>query len=88
MTSVQSRRASDVLEDLSVEPDRGLDEGDIRRRRQTHGRNRLSEAETASPWKILAGQFKSLVIAILAVAAMVSPRAPADWRAGSSPESP
>ena len=34
MTPIHSRRASDVLEDLSVEPDRGLDEGDVRRRRE------------------------------------------------------
>ena len=72
MTAIHSRTASDVLEDLSVEPDRGLDEGEVQRRRKEHGRNRLSEAETASPWKILADQFKSLVIAILAVAAIVS----------------
>ena len=72
MMPIYSRNASDVLEDLSVELDSGLDEGEIRRRRQEHGRNRLNEAETASPWKILVDQFKSLVIAILAVAAIVS----------------
>ena len=72
MTLIQSRNVEKVLEDLAVEPDRGLDDGEVRRRQKQHGRNRLSEAETASPWKILADQFKSLVIAILAGAAIVS----------------
>jgi P-type Ca2+ transporter type 2C len=62
----------ETLEHLSVDPDRGLDEGDVRRRREEHGRNRLGDEERASPWKILADQFRNLVIAILAVAAIVS----------------
>ncbi|MCZ0813085.1 MAG: cation-translocating P-type ATPase [Pseudomonadota bacterium] len=72
MTPVHSREVEKVLEDISVEPDSGLDDGEVRRRRKQHGRNRLSQAETASPWKILADQFKSLVIAILVGAAIVS----------------
>ena len=50
----------------------GLDEAEVRRRRGEHGRNRLGEAERVSPWKILADQFRNLVIGILAVAAIVS----------------
>ena len=72
MTPIHSRTVPHVLEDLSVDPDRGLDEGEIRRRQKQHGRNCLSRAETVSPWKILVDQFASLVIAILAVAAIVS----------------
>ena len=72
MTPIQSRKVEKVLEDFSVQPDSGLDEDEVQQRRKEHGRNRLTEAKTASPWKILADQFKSLVIAILAGAAIVS----------------
>ncbi|NHQ75408.1 cation-transporting P-type ATPase [Roseovarius gahaiensis] len=72
MTPIQSRNVEKVLEDLSVDPDSGLDERQVERRRREHGRNRLTEAKTASPWTILANQFKSLVIAILGGAAIVS----------------
>jgi len=72
MTPVQSRRADDVAGDLSVDPDRGLDDGEVRQRREKHGRNRLSKTQRASAWKIFVDQFRSLVIGILAVAAIVS----------------
>ncbi|WP_372674861.1 cation-translocating P-type ATPase [Aquicoccus sp.] len=72
MTPTHSRNVKNVLEDLSAQPDTGLDDGEVRRRQKEHGRNRLKEVETASPWRILADQFKSLVIAILAGAAIVS----------------
>ncbi|WP_296643413.1 cation-translocating P-type ATPase [Roseinatronobacter sp.] len=72
MSPIHSRDAEKVIEDLSVQADRGLDEAEVQKRQKEHGRNRLNEAESASPWKILADQFKSLVIAILAGAAIVS----------------
>ncbi len=61
-----------TLEDLSSDPKQGLDEAEVRRRRKEHGPNRLGEAGRASPWKILADQFRNLVIGILALAAIVS----------------
>jgi Ca2+-transporting ATPase len=72
MTKHHVRSVEETLEDLSVDPERGLDEAEVRRRRGEHGRNRLGEAERASPWKILGDQFRNLVIGILAVAAVVS----------------
>lgn len=72
MTPIQSRKVEKVLEDLAVDPDSGLDDREVERRRNEHGRNRLSKAETASPWKILVNQFKSLVVGILGAAAIVS----------------
>ena len=62
----------ETLRYFSVDPDKGLDEPEIRRRRKRHGRNRLAKSERVSPWKILAEQFRSLVIAILAIAAAAS----------------
>lgn len=72
MTPIHSRNAEKVIEDLSVQADSGLDEAEVQKRQQEHGRNSLNQAESASLWKILADQFKSLVIAILAGAAIVS----------------
>jgi len=72
MTKHHVRSVEETLEHLSVDPERGLDEAEVRRRRGEHGRNRLGEAERVSPWKILADQFRNLVIGILAVAAIVS----------------
>ncbi|WP_372894047.1 cation-translocating P-type ATPase [Rhodosalinus sp.] len=72
MTDHHARSVETTLEELSVDPDRGLDAAEVRRRRKQHGRNRLGEAERASPWKILADQFRNLVIGILALAAIIS----------------
>jgi len=72
VTEHHFRSVEETLGDLSVDPEQGLDEEEIRRRREEHGANRLGEAGTASPWKILADQFRNLVIAILAVAAVLS----------------
>ncbi|MGI3211935.1 cation-translocating P-type ATPase [Roseovarius tibetensis] len=72
MTANHSRNTKDVLDDLGVDPDRGLDHGEVKRRLKEHGRNRLSGKRRASPWQILVDQFRSLVIGILAVAAIVS----------------
>lgn len=72
MTKHHVRSVEETLENLSVDPKRGLDKAEVRRRRGEHGRNRLGETERASPWKILADQFRNLVIGILAVAAIVS----------------
>jgi len=72
MTEPHVRSVEETLEQLSVDPEQGLAEAEIRRRREKHGRNRLGEAERASPWRILADQFRNLVIGILALAAIVS----------------
>jgi P-type Ca2+ transporter type 2C len=72
MTAPHVRSVEETFQDQSVDPERGLDEAEVVRRRKEHGSNRLGEAERASPWKILADQFRNLVIGILAVAAIVS----------------
>ncbi|MFP4274840.1 MAG: cation-translocating P-type ATPase, partial [Paracoccaceae bacterium] len=72
MTDPHALDVAETIEDLAVDPARGLDPAEVRRRREKHGPNRLSEAGTASLWKILADQFRNLVIAILAVATAVS----------------
>jgi Ca2+-transporting ATPase len=44
----------------------------VRARRRRHGPNRLHEARARSAWAILADQFRSLLVALLAVAAALS----------------
>lgn len=72
MRQPHARSVEETLKTLAVSADAGLDDDAIRRRLEEHGANRLSEAEEASPWRILVEQFKSLVIGILAAAAILS----------------
>ncbi|MGD8397762.1 MAG: HAD-IC family P-type ATPase, partial [Anaerolineae bacterium] len=67
-----ARGLAQVLEDMGVDPDRGLLPGEVTERRQKYGHNRLRSAERKSAWAILVEQFKSLLVALLAVAAALS----------------
>jgi len=57
-----------VLEMMDVEPDQGLAEGEVRRRFDKYGPNKLREAKRRSIWQILLAQSKSMVIIVLVVA--------------------
>lgn len=67
-----ARPATGVLAELRVSGDFGLDGGEAKKRRRVHGPNRLREARRKSAWQVLADQFKSLIILLLAVAAALS----------------
>lgn len=62
----------EVLTELGVDADRGLDAEEAKRRRRQYGPNRLQEAKKGSAWQILASQFKSLIVVLLMAAAAVS----------------
>ena len=62
----------EILDELDISPEQGLSESEVERRREQYGDNRLQEAKGRSAWQILVEQFKSLIIAILAVAAALS----------------
>ncbi|MGB7441370.1 MAG: cation-transporting P-type ATPase [Coleofasciculaceae cyanobacterium] len=62
----------EITDSLDVQSDQGLSEQEVERRREQHGANRLKEAKTRSVWQIFVEQFKSLIIGILAVAAVLS----------------
>lgn len=64
--------ASEALERLDVSPEEGLGDAEIEKRRAEYGRNQLRQAETKSVWAILIGQFKSLIVLLLVIAAAVS----------------
>lgn len=67
-----ARDAREVARALDVHPDRGLDDAEARTRLDRHGPNALREHERRSAWEILAAQFRSLIVALLVVAAALS----------------
>jgi P-type Ca2+ transporter type 2C len=57
---------------LGVDPGRGLAAGEVATRRERHGANRLRRHETRSGWAVLLDQFKSVIVGLLAGAAVVA----------------
>jgi Ca2+-transporting ATPase len=76
-----SRAAEEVLRAFDVSAGEGLRGDEVGARRRRYGRNQLSEPPPMSAWKVLANQFKSLIIGLLAVAAVLS-FAFGDWMEG------
>ncbi|MEA5507793.1 cation-transporting P-type ATPase [Halotia wernerae UHCC 0503] len=64
--------SEDILQNLDVELNQGLTESAVEHRRQQYGENRLEETKGRSIWQIFIEQFKSLIIGILAVAAILA----------------
>jgi len=64
--------AQQVLEELKVSRDAGLDDTEIHRRRELHGPNQLHQKRKATVWKLIFAQFKSIIVVLLAAAAAVS----------------
>jgi Ca2+-transporting ATPase len=67
-----ARPVDAILDAQGVSVDDGLGLDEVKRRRRRHGPNRLRSAETRSAWDILIEQFKSVIVALLAAAAIVS----------------
>ena len=64
--------APSVLRAFGVVPDRGLDAAAVAEQRRRFGLNLLRETRRVAVWRILADQFRSLVVVLLALAAVVS----------------
>jgi magnesium-transporting ATPase (P-type) len=62
----------DILNALKVSSANGLSAAEAKVRRKHYGPNRLRETKRTSAWLILARQFHSLIVLLLAVAAAVS----------------
>lgn len=62
----------EALSTLGVDREQGLSDEDASRRLVEHGHNELRESTKRSPLAILADQFRSLVIVILAAAAILA----------------
>jgi Ca2+-transporting ATPase len=67
-----TRPVEKVLETLTVSTDFGLKTAEIKKRRRIYGSNRLQEFKRKSAWRILANQFTSLVVDVLALASGIS----------------
>jgi Ca2+-transporting ATPase len=60
------------LEELGVDPDRGLSQDEVLERRTRYGPNELIERGLKSPWQILFEQFTDAMVIVLIVAAVIS----------------
>ena len=67
-----SKTIFDLLSDFAITAEDGLSTGDLESRRKNFGHNAPREATSRSIWLILVDQFKSIVIGLLAAAALVS----------------
>ncbi len=64
--------AAAVAQSLTVDPAAGLSSTEVTQRRAHYGDNALETTKSRAAWRILLDQFKSLVVALLAVAAVVA----------------
>ena len=71
-TQLWSRPAEEIIQSLGVEPDSGLSSQQVQRLRQQYGYNQLKEHSRKSAWLILADQFKSLIVGLLAAASLLA----------------
>jgi len=67
-----SRSVSDVLEQREVSTDEGLTEAEVERRRERFGPNELHEVEQRRWLAVLISQFTSVIVLLLAVAAVAA----------------
>ena len=63
---------SAVLAELGTDAGRGLSAEEAARRLQERGPNELQAAERISPWTVLAGQFKNVLVVVLIAAVAMS----------------
>ena len=61
-----------VAKNLQVDPSSGLSSAEVAQRRTHYGANALQTAHSRPAWRLLVDQFKSLVVALLAAAAIVA----------------
>ena len=61
-----------IREELNTNLEKGLSQKEAKSRLDQYGRNALRQAEKKSAWVILADQFRSILVLLLAVAAAVS----------------
>ncbi|MBN1218174.1 MAG: cation-translocating P-type ATPase [Anaerolineae bacterium] len=72
MNTWHQEDVTDVLQQLEVEATRGLSQAEATRRLAKYGPNELQAAPGVSPWALLLGQFKNVLIVILLIATVIS----------------
>src|ERR1041385_521193 len=70
----------DVSLSLKVDPDIGLTPAEVSERQLRYGSNTLQRIESRPAWRVLIDQFANIVIALLAIAAVIS------WATGDGAE--
>ncbi|NEQ31736.1 MAG: cation-transporting P-type ATPase [Leptolyngbya sp. SIO4C5] len=70
--SVGSQSVADILDTYTVQLEQGLSQSEAQQRYQKYGPNQLQQAEQRGSWEIFIEQFKSPIIALLAIAAVLS----------------
>jgi Ca2+-transporting ATPase len=71
-TTWHSLDVAEALKALATDPHRGLTEEEAARRLAANGPNELKKEDKVSPWTIVLGQFKSILIIILLIATVLS----------------
>lgn len=72
MASPWAAAADEVLAGLDVAADRGLTPDEVSRRRRQYGINQLKSVRRPSAWSVLLNQLQSIVIVLLAAAALIA----------------
>jgi Ca2+-transporting ATPase len=72
MIAAHATKSEDLFRDLKTDAQRGLDASEARVRLENEGPNALVDAEGLNPWALLAGQFKSPLVALLLAAAFLA----------------
>ena len=67
-----ARSAAEIAEALRVDVEVGLSQSEVDRRREIFGRNVVVRDASRSLWTIVGRQFRSIVVALLAVAAAIA----------------
>lgn len=70
--SWHARSVEDVLDELEVQIDDGLNPEEAEARLEKHGPNQLQDTETRSWWRILLAQLRSVVVYLLGSAAVLA----------------
>ncbi|SDG81730.1 cation-translocating P-type ATPase [Psychroflexus sediminis] len=71
-TNSYTKGTDEVVEEHSVDPEKGLSEDEVTKSRDKHGKNVLPQKGKTSPLKIFIKQFKDFLILILFIAAGIS----------------
>ncbi|MFO8019839.1 MAG: cation-transporting P-type ATPase [Promethearchaeia archaeon] len=71
-TESWKKSSEEVLKELDVEPNKGLNSGEIEPRRIKYGTNQMEKKEKKSAVEIFFKQFKSIMILLLLIASVVS----------------
>lgn len=71
-TNAYTKEADEVLQEYSVDPEKGLSESEVAERREKYGSNKLKEQKKTGILELITKQFKDFLILVLFIAAGIS----------------